>query len=82
MVSRMTPEQIEEIVSRAVTETLASFGFEKDERKELKADFSHLRRWRKSVEQAQSYTFRAVITVIIGGFVGALWMGIKAKLGQ
>jgi hypothetical protein len=49
---------------------------------ELRADFQHLRRWRKSVEQAQSYTFKAVITVIATGFVGAEWFGIKATLGK
>jgi hypothetical protein len=42
----------------------------------------HLRRWRKSVEQAQSYTFKAVITVIVTGFVGAVWLGIKVMLGK
>ncbi len=49
---------------------------------ELRADFQHLRRWRKSVEQAQSYTFKAVITVIVTGFVGAVWLGVKAALGR
>jgi hypothetical protein len=49
---------------------------------ELRADFQHLRRWRKSVEQAQSYTFKAVITVIVTGFVGAVWLGIKVMLGK
>ena len=49
---------------------------------ELRADFQHLRRWRRSVEQAQSYTFKAVITVIVTGFVGAVWLGIKATLGK
>ncbi|MGB8605529.1 hypothetical protein [Bradyrhizobium sp.] len=47
---------------------------------ELRADFQHLRRWRKSVEQAQSYTFKAVITIIVTGFVGAVWLGIKVML--
>jgi hypothetical protein len=47
---------------------------------ELRADFQHLRRWRKSVEQAQSYTFKAVITVIVAGLVGAIWLGIKVML--
>jgi hypothetical protein len=46
------------------------------------ADFQHLRRWRKSVEQAQSYTFKAVITVIVTGLVGAVWLGIKVMLGK
>src|SRR5437588_4887336 len=44
---------------------------------ELRADFQHLRRWRKSVEQAQGYTFKAIITVIVTGFVGAVWLGVK-----
>jgi len=46
------------------------------------ADFNHLRRWRKSVEQAQSYTFKAVITIIVSGLLGAAWMGIKIALGK
>ena len=49
---------------------------------ELRADFQHLRRWRKSVEQAQSYTFKAVITIIVTGFLGAVWLGIKTTLGK
>jgi PBSX family phage terminase large subunit len=49
---------------------------------ELRADFQHLRRWRKSVEQAQSYTFKAVITIIVTGFVGAVWLGVKVMLGK
>jgi ABC-type transporter Mla maintaining outer membrane lipid asymmetry permease subunit MlaE len=49
---------------------------------ELRADFQHLRRWRRSVEQAQSYTFKAVITVIVTGFVGAVWLGIEATLSK
>jgi hypothetical protein len=39
-------------------------------------------RWRRSVEQAQSYTFKAVITIIVAGFVGAVWLGVKAMLGK
>jgi len=49
---------------------------------EMRADFLHLRRWRKSVEQAQSYTFKAVITIIVSGLVGAVWLGIKVMLGK
>jgi hypothetical protein len=46
----------------------------------IRADF--LRRWRKSVQQAESYTFTAVITVIIAGLVGAVWLGVKVMLGK
>jgi phage terminase large subunit len=30
----------------------------------------------------QSYTFKAVITVIVAGLVGAIWLGIKVVLGK
>lgn len=30
----------------------------------------------------QSYTFKAVITVIVTGFVGAVWLGAKVVLGK
>ena len=61
---------------------LASFGIEEEDRRELRADFQHLRRWRKSVEQAQGYTFKAVISVIVAGFLGAVWLGIKVDARQ
>ena len=30
----------------------------------------------------QSYTFKAVITIIVTGFVGAVWLGLKVMLGK
>jgi hypothetical protein len=51
---------------------LASFGIEGDDKKELRADFQHLRRWRKSGEQVLGYTVRVVVTAMIGGVLGAL----------
>jgi hypothetical protein len=72
----------DKVAYKTIATLLTSFGIEEDDRIELKADFSHLRRWRKSVEQAQSYTFKAVITIIVTGFVGAVWLGIKALLGK
>jgi len=70
------------VVDRAITTVLTSFGIEEEDRRELRADFQHLRRWRKSVEQAQNYTFKAVITIIVSGFLGAIWLGTKAMLGK
>ena len=79
---RVQQESVDAIVLKAVASVLASFGIEDDDRKELRADFQHLRRWRKSVEQVQSYTFKAVITVIVTGLVGAVWLGAKVVLGR
>jgi hypothetical protein len=75
-------DDIEAVVLKAMMTILTSFGIEEGDRQELRADFQHLRRWRKSVEQAQSYTFKAVITIIVTGFVGAVWLGVKAMLGK
>jgi hypothetical protein len=79
---RIRRDDIDAVVLKAVATTLNSFGIDEEDRTELKADFQHLRRWRRSVEQAQSYTFKAVITVIVTGFAGAVWLGIKATLGK
>jgi hypothetical protein len=82
----MREDEIREVVDLAVkksiTDILQSFGFEEDERKELKADFNHLRRWRKSVEQTQTYTFKIIVTALVSGLVGACWLGFKAMLGK
>lgn len=79
---RLHRDDIDAVVLKSVATVLTSFGIDEEDRKELRADLQHLRRWRRSVEQAQSYTFKAVITVIVTGFVGAVWLGIKATLGK
>ena len=79
---KIQQSDIEAVVVRAMATILASFGIEEEDRRELRADFQHLRRCRKSVEQAQSYTFKAVITIIVAGFVGAIWLGVKVMLGK
>jgi hypothetical protein len=75
-------EDIYGIVFKAIATTLMSFGIEEGDRRELRADLQHLRRWRKSVEQAQGFTFKAVIAVIVTGFVGAVWLGVKVMLAK
>jgi hypothetical protein len=42
----------------------------------------HLRRSRKSVEQVQDYTVQVVVTAIVGGFLGVIWLGVKGWLGK
>ncbi len=79
---RLHNEQVDEVALRTIATILTSFGIEEEDRKEMRADFQHLRRWRKSVEQAQSYTFKTIIAVIVSGLVGALFLGIKATLGR
>lgn len=75
-------EQLDGLVLKAVAAILTSFGVEDGDQAELRADFIHLRKWRKSVEQAQSLTFRTVVLAILSGLLGALWLGLKALLGK
>lgn len=75
-------EEIDAAILRTIATILTSFGIEKEDRIELRADFNHLRRWRKSVEQAQSLTFKVIVTAIVTGFVGAVWLGIKTLLSK
>jgi hypothetical protein len=79
---KLSRDYIDAVAFRAVATTLRSFGIEEEDRRELRADLQHLRHWRKSVEQAQSYTSKVVITVIVTGFIGAVWLGIKVVLGR
>jgi hypothetical protein len=79
---RLPHHEADDDVLKTIATILTSFGIEEEDRRELRADFQHLRRWRKSVEQAQSYTFKAAITIIVAGLVGAVWLGVKIMLGK
>jgi hypothetical protein len=73
---------VDDLAFKAVATILTSFGIDEDDKQELRADFIHLRRWRKSVEQAQGMTVRAVIAVIVTGLAGAVWLGLKMVLAR
>jgi hypothetical protein len=40
----------------------------------LRADFAHVWKWRKSVEQARGLTFKVVLTI--------RWLGVETVLGK
>ncbi|MCF2522363.1 hypothetical protein [Bradyrhizobium sp. G127] len=79
---RLHNNDVDEVVLKTMATILTSFGIEEEDRVELRADFIHLRKWRKSVEQAQGLTFKVILTAIIGGVVGAFWLGFKAMIGK
>jgi hypothetical protein len=75
-------DHLDETVLKTVSAILTSFGIEDDERKEIKADFQHLRRWRTSVESVQRVGVATIVTVLVTGVLGALWLGAKALIGK
>lgn len=79
---RLHNDDVDTVVLKTLTTLLTSFGIEEEDRKELRADFVHLRKWRKSVESATGLTFKVIITTLAGGFLTAVWLGIKAMMGK
>ena len=73
---------LDDVVLKAVATILTSFGMEEEDRKELKADFVHLRKWRKSYEQVERVTWTAAVGIIVTGIAAALWSGFKAMVGK
>ncbi len=78
----LTANDVDHVAIATMATILKSFGLDEEERLEIKADFSHLRRWRKSVEQTQTYAFKTIVTVLVGGFLGMVWLGFKTMLGK
>lgn len=79
---RLHNNEVDEVVLRTIATILTSFGIEEEDRAEIRADFIHLRRWRKSVEQASGYGLKAIVTVIVGGVIGAFWLGFKTMIAK
>ena len=72
---------VDEMIVKNVAQVLMSFGIGED-RQDMRADFQHLRRWRKMVEQMQSYALKAAITLAVTGSVWSVLLGVKALLGR
>src|SRR5687768_5902270 len=79
---RVHKSEVDEVVLKTIATILTSFGIEEEDRIELRADFIHLRKWRKSVEQVLSLTFKVVVGAIVSGVVGAFWLGFRAMMGK
>lgn len=79
---RLHRDAIDDVAMRTIVQLLTSFGFDEEDRLELRADFQHLRRFRKSFEQAQRAGLKAAITMLVTGFCGLVWLGFKIALGK
>ena len=82
----MNPDQVEDLVKATakatVMETLATLGFNVDDRAALRADMDHLRRWRGSVETVGKASATAIAVSICALVVTALGYGIKSMMGR
>lgn len=79
---RLHNNDADEVVLKTIATILTSFGIDEEDRIELRADFQHLRRWRKSSEQVSRAAWKAAVTVVVTGVCGAIWLGVKVILGK
>jgi low affinity Fe/Cu permease len=75
-------EKLDETVLKTVSAILTGFGIEDDERKEIKADFRYLRRFRNSAESVHRVGTATIVTVLITGVLGAIWLAVKTLIGK
>lgn len=75
-------ENFDAVVLKTISAILTSFGINDDEKKEIRDDFSHLRRWRKASEQVYRVSFGSAVVIIITGALGMVWMGFKLLVGK
>lgn len=75
---KIASSNAEKIARAAVEQALLQFGINADDKAEVKKDFSHLRRWRRGVDQARTMTFKATIATLVSGFFGLMVMIFKS----
>lgn len=49
---------------------------------DFRADMIHLRKWRMATERVSVFGVTAVISIIISGIAGALWIGFKVLVAK
>src|SRR5260370_36743164 len=79
---RLHNKEADKGVLETIATILTSFGIEDQDRIELRADFQHLRRWRKSTEQITRAGWKAIVTVLGTGASGRLLLGMQLMVGK
>jgi hypothetical protein len=79
MTFELTREEARTLVSEGVKQAFTEVGLG-GEPIELQRDFTHLRKWRTSIDAASNTGFKVVTGTIVAGLLGALWMGITTML--
>jgi len=75
----LTKDEIKDLVREGVLQAFDRVGMG-GAAEEVQRDMAHLRRWRTSVDAASSTTVKTIVTVLIAGLLGALWLGITTLI--
>ena len=77
----MTENEVKEIVSKTVDDTLAKMGLNSEEIYEAQKDFMYLREQRKLHEKISLRVRFIIIGFIISGAIALLVLGVKTAIG-
>lgn len=77
---QLTRDELKGLMAEAVQDAFTKLGVDTSKPFETQKDFAHLRKWRVAVDSATNKGFLAVLTILIGGLMGALWLGIQAAI--
>lgn len=70
----------EEAAETTVKKTMTALGVDIKNPMQVQQDMAHLRRHRQAYEQVGTITRRAALTLVIGGMLTALWLGVETVL--
>lgn len=68
---------VEQAAEEAVRRTLLTLGMSTAEPLELQKDMQHLREWRMAMGAAKRHGLFAIITILVSGLAGAVWLMVK-----
>jgi hypothetical protein len=77
----LSKAEARELVSEGVKQALTEVGLGGDPL-EMQRDMAHLRKWRTSIDAAQSTSFKVIATTLVSGFLGLIWLGVNTFLGR
>lgn len=76
----MRPEEVREVVSEAVAETLTRLGFDMSDPVQTQRDLAWLRDLRLASAGARAKAGAALLALLVSAIGAACWLGLKALL--
>jgi len=70
------------VVKETVQETLTQLGVDTNDPIEMQRDFQHLRDWRMAQETIRRKGYLTMVTILVTGFLGLVWVGFKDVILQ
>lgn len=78
----LSREDIHDLITESVRQTLVQIGIDNSNPLEMQQDFQHLRQWRRAGEDLRSKGMLALLTVFLTGLASLVLLGLKQYFGR